>query len=312
MASILDDLKYTWRKPNSVMARLILVNVFVFVLVGIINVFSSPEFFWLFFQNLAMPTSLLEGSAGGMGYISPLIHKPWTFFTAFFTHKGFGHILWNMLAFYWFGMVIRDFMGDRKLLSLYFLGGIVGSISMIVLFNLIPRFSDATYGLGWGASAAVFAIMVAAATKFPDYQFNLLFIGPVKLKYSALVMIFLSFIGLKGSNVGGEVAHLAGAVMGFIYIKQLNNGTDLGRPILIVSDFIMELFKPKPKIKVTHRSGSKWASKKSSKKGRNAESSNLADPPQEEIDAILDKISQSGYDSLTTDEKQKLFNASNK
>lgn len=311
MASILDDLKYTWRKPNSVMARLILINVFVFVITGIVFVISSEKVFYAYFQNLAMSTNLLKGDTGQVGYIAPFIHKPWTFFTAFFTHKGFGHILWNMLAFYWFGMVIRDFMGERRLLSLYFLGGIAGSISMLILFNLVPKFSGEAYGLGWGASAAVFAIMVAAATKFPDYQFNLLFIGPVKIKYIALVMIFLSFIGLKGSNVGGEVAHLGGALIGFLYIKQLNNGVDLGRPIMAVSDLIVKLFKPKPKIKVTHRSGSRRASKKTSRKARQSDS-NITNPPQEEIDAILDKISQSGYDSLTTDEKQKLFNASNR
>lgn len=313
MASILDDLKTTWGKPNSLLPRLILINAFVFVFVGIVNIFSPVEFFWKFFQNVAMPTSLSEGNYGNVGYIAPFIYKPWTFITAFFTHKGFGHILYNMLALYWFGMLIRDFLGDRKLLSLYFLGGIAGSVSMLILYNFVPNFMGNAYGLGWGASAAVFAIMVAAATKFPDYNFNLLFIGPVKIKYIVLVLVFLSFTGLKGSNVGGEVAHMAGALIGFIYIRQLHNGTDLGKPILVVSDFLVNFFKPKPKIKVTHRSGSRRATNKAAASPSKKSSKSSADnPPQEEIDAILDKISQSGYDSLTKGEKQKLFNASNK
>ncbi len=313
MASIIDDFKTTWGKPNSLLARLIIVNVLVFVAINIIQILIPLEYFHQFIQNLAMPTSLFEGRGDGALYTNPFIYKPWTFFTAFFTHEAFGHILYNMLALYWFGMLIRDFLGDRKLLSLYFLGGIAGSISMLILYNVVPGFGGGN-GIGYGASAAVLSIMVAAATKFPDYNFNLLFIGPVKIKYIVLVLLFISFTGLKGSNVGGEVAHMAGALIGFVYIRQLHNGTDLGKPILTVSDFLVNFFKPKPKIKVTHRSGSRRAAKKTNASaGRKpSKSSSVDEPPQEEIDAILDKISQSGYDSLSKDEKQKLFNASNK
>ena len=210
MASILDDLKYNWQKPNSLLARFILVNVFVFVFINIVRIFVPTEAYYAFFQNFAMPTSLLEGgyepvpTKGGFieVYIYPIIYKPWTFFTAFFTHQGFGHILYNMLALYWFGKLIRDFLGDRKLFALYFLGGIAGSVSMLVLYNLVPSFKADALGLGLGASAAVFAIMVAAATKFPEYQFNLLFFGPVRIKYIVLVLVLLSFFGLKGSKIG--------------------------------------------------------------------------------------------------------------
>ncbi|MEL7148804.1 MAG: rhomboid family intramembrane serine protease [Bacteroidota bacterium] len=313
MAGFLDDLRYNWQKPNSLLTRLILINVFVFVFVNIVFLLVPRMTFYAFFQNLAMPTNLLNGSDGAVGYIAPFIYKPWTFFTAFFTHEGFGHILYNMLALYWFGKLIRDFLGDRKLLALYFLGGIIGSLSMLILYNVIPIFSSEAYGIGYGASAAVFAIMVAAATKFPEYQFNLLFFGPVRIKYIVLVLVLLSLFRLKGDNVGGEVAHLSGTLMGFLYIKQLHRGLDLGKPILAVADFIVKLFQPRPKIKVTHRSGKRRAGNKtSSRKGSKFSGSSVDNPPQEEIDAILDKISQSGYDSLTKDEKQKLFNASNR
>ena len=321
MASFLDDLRHNWQKPNSLLTRFILINVFVFVLINIVRIFVSVEPYYAFFQNLAMPTSLLEGDyikvptkEGILDiYIYPIIYKPWTFFTAFFTHEGFGHILYNMLALYWFGRLIRDFLGDRKLFALYFLGGIAGSLSMLILYNLIPNFRADAVGLGLGASAAVFAIMVAAATKFPEYQFNLLFFGPVRIKYIVLVLVLLSFFGLKGSNVGGEVAHLSGTLIGFLYIRQLHKGVDIGAPVLAVSDFIMNLFKPRPKIKVTHRSGKRRATGKStSRRSSKSSSGGVDNPPQEEIDAILDKISQSGYDSLTKDEKQKLFNASNR
>ena len=136
MASIIDDLKTTWGKPNSVLARLILVNAFVFIAINIIRLFIPADFYHQFLQNLAMPTSLIDRGLNVSGnYPNPFVLKQWTFFTAFFTHEGFGHILYNMLALYWFGMLIRDFLGDRKLLSLYFLGGIAGSISMLILYN---------------------------------------------------------------------------------------------------------------------------------------------------------------------------------
>ncbi len=306
MGSILDDLKHTWGKPNPLMARLILINVFVFIFINIIWLLTPESFYAEVFKNFAMPTALFSEYHSNL-----FIYKPWTFITAFFTHKSFGHILYNMLGLYWFGSILRDFLGDRKLLGVYMIGGMVGSLSMLVLFNLVPYFAGSN-GIGLGASAAVFAIAAAAATKFPDYKLNLMFIGPVKIQYIVLVYVFLSFLGLKADNVGGEVAHLAGALIGFIYIKQLDKGIDLGSPILSVIDFGASFFKPKSKIKVSHRGAKRTASKKSTFSSKKKTNDLVVESDQDEIDAILDKISQSGYESLTKEEKQKLFNASNK
>ena len=137
----------------------------------------------------------------------------------------------------------------------------------------------------------------------------LIFIGPVKIKYIALVSVFLSLIGTRGTtNPGGEFAHLGGALMGWLYMSQLKQGNDIGGWVLSSIKFVKSLFKPQPKIKVTHRAGNRRPSQKASKKSK----SSVNTTPQSEIDAILDKISEKGYESLTKEEKQKLFNASKK
>jgi hypothetical protein len=152
-----------------------------------------------------------------------------------------------------------------------------------------------------GASASINAIVVAAATLLPDYTFFLLFIGAVRIKYIAAIIVFLSFLGTIGGNAGGNIAHLGGALMGFIYIKQLQAGVNWGGWVTSVIGFFKNLFKPKPKVKVTYRKEAKSKSPSSFNKAS-----------QEEIDAILDKISDHGYEKLTKEEKEKLFNASKK
>jgi len=154
-----------------------------------------------------------------------------------------------------------------------------------------------------GASAAVFAVVVAAATLLPDYTFFLLFLGPVRIKYIAAFYVIISFLGSVGSNAGGEIAHLGGALMGFVYIKQLQSGANWGSWITATLDWFKNLFTAKPKVKVTYRNSETSSPKKSSTK---------PSVSQDEIDVILDKISDGGYESLTKDEKEKLFNASKK
>jgi len=153
-----------------------------------------------------------------------------------------------------------------------------------------------------GASAAVYAIVVATATLLPDYTFFLLLLGPVKIKYIAAISIVISFLGAVGTNAGGNVAHLGGALMGFIYLKQLQAGSNWGSWVTLTIQWFKSLFKSKPAVKVTYRKNEGYVSKPS-------KSSKVS---QEELDAILDKISDGGYESLSKEEKEKLFNASKK
>jgi membrane associated rhomboid family serine protease len=303
--SIIEDIKHAFRQPNNTLKQLILINVIVFLLFLIVGTpLSWMGFEWvekIALYYLSLPSDPLE-----------FITKPWTLITYFFTHEGFLHILFNMLNLYWFGMLINEYLGNRKLLSLYILGGIAGGLLYIVFYNLLPGFSERSANSQLiGASASVLAIVVAAATLLPNYTFNLLLIGPVKIKWIAAALVLMSWAFARGGsgNAGGNIAHLGGALIGWIYIKQLQRGTDFGRPIHAVLDFLTGLFKRKPNLKVTHRrtTGTTTANgSTSSTVGQPGK------PSQYEIDRILDKISSSGYESLSKEEKQKLFQASQK
>ncbi len=212
-----------------------------------------------------------------------------------------------MLAFYWFGKLFVEYLGSDKLISLYVLGGIVGAAIYLAVYNLIPNppeFIRHSSGGGMvGASGAIFAVMVGAATLLPDYTFMLLLLGPVRIKYIAAFFILGSFIGTTGGNAGSNVTHLGGALMGFVYPKQLQTVVNWGGWITVVLDWFKNLFKPQSKVKVTYRKADTKVKSKPS---------GVSKASQEEIDAILDKISDRGYESLSKDEKEKLFNASKK
>lgn len=285
---LLDDLKYNFKKQDNGLIQLILINVVVFVLMIILFVFSeitqNPTPFYFLYNNFALP-----------GNIHEFLFKPWTLLTYFFTHQvpNFWHIIMNMLGLYWFGKIIHEFLGNRRLINLYILGGLFGGLIFLLLSNTVPFFQQRVAGMGLvGSSGCVFAVAVAAATLAPDYTFFLLFFGPVRIKFIVAFFILVSFVGMVGANSGGDLCHLGGALFGFIYIKQLQRGIDLGKPINKLASWIRGF--NKPKMKVTYR------------KKHDDEIS------QQEIDAILDKINRTGYTSLTKEEKQKLFKASQK
>jgi hypothetical protein len=184
------------------------------------------------------------------------------------------------------------------------MGAIGGALTYLIVYNSIPFYeARSAYFDGMvGASAAVFAITVATAAYFPDYKFYLLFLGPVKIKYIAIFFIFTSFIGITGSNAGGNLAHLGGAFVGWYYARRLKTGNEIGIWVFRTMEFFKSFFVTKPKIRVSHRQTKTPGSSSSSQKSSTID--------QKEIDAILDKISVGGYDSLTKEEKEKLFNAS--
>lgn len=203
-----------------------------------------------------------------------------------------------MIALWFFGRRLQDLIGSNRILGLYFTGGLTGGLFYLIFGVLLGVISTGAGALG--ASAAVFAIVIALATLAPNYNIPIIFIGNVQIKWIALIYVFMFIVGLRGENSGGDIAHLGGALMGFIFIKQLQAGRDLGRPIVDLIYAIPNLFKKKSKLKVSH---------KSTRKTTTESSTNIN---QAEIDQILDKISASGYSSLSKDEKEKLFKYSNK
>jgi membrane associated rhomboid family serine protease len=249
--------------------------------------------------------------------ISEFLKEPWTLFTYSFAHYfnygdpalnyrgadvGIFHILMNMLVFYWFGRLFVEYLGSDKLIALYVLGGLAGGLLYLLMYNTIPYFIAQPSTLV-GASAAVYAVVVAVAVLLPNYTFFLLFLGPVRIKYIAAFYIVISFLGSVGSNAGGNIAHLGGALIGFVYMKQLQSGVNWGGWVSITIDWFKDLFKPRARVKVSYRKEKEAGPRKPG--GKPAVS-------QDELDAILDKISAGGYESLTKDEKEKLFNASKK
>jgi membrane associated rhomboid family serine protease len=297
-----EEFKNAFQRPNNAHVQLIIINVVVFVILGILLVFSTlgglEDLFKTIHNQFSIPARLSE-----------FVERPWTLITYAFAHDltGIMHILFNMLVLYWFGRLFVEYLGGDKLVALYVLGALSGALLYLLAYNTIPFYiakSDQFQIQMVGASAAVNAIVVGAATLLPDYTFFLLFIGPVRIKYIAAIIVFLSFLGTISNNAGGNIAHLGGALIGFIYVKQLQAGVNWGGWITVFLDWCKDLFRSKPKVKVTYRSEEKPTAKKGGKVGSKAS--------QEEIDAILDKISERGYESLTKDEKEKLFNASKK
>lgn len=295
-----EEFKHAFHRYNNAHVQLIIINVVVFIgmaMLYVISQWTGLEFWFAkIYEQFAIPSDF-----------SVFITRPWTILTYAFNHSlsQILHIIFNMLAFYWFGKLFVEYLGSDKLVALYVLGALAGAVLYLLAFNLVPNPPAFLSGSGAmvGASAAIFAVMVGITTLIPDYSFFLLLIGPVKIKYIAAVYIFLSFLGSVGDNAGGDIAHLGGALMGFIYTKQLQSGVNWGSWVTAMLQYIKDLFKTKPKVKVSYRSDQPPVQKK--KSGKPLVS-------QAELDAILDKISAGGYESLTKDEKEKLFNASKK
>jgi membrane associated rhomboid family serine protease len=191
-----------------------------------------------------------------------------------------------MLWLFWMGQIFMDFLNKRQFYFTYVAGGILGALTYLIAYNTIPVFTNVSSYL-LGSSASVMAIVVATATLVPDYTLRLLLFGSVKLKYLAIAYFVLDIIGMGGGNAGGSIAHIGGAIAGFIFVKQLQSGRDLSK-----------ILKRKTRLKVV--------------KNDSGSSKNNLEPDQETIDRILDKISKSGYDSLTKTEKEQLFKASKK
>lgn len=283
---------------GTVLTRLIIVNILVWLTVVALSIIA--KFFITSLKPFAEGTFFLATYAD----VSMLLRRPWTIITHMFTHTGLFHILFNMLILYWFGTIFQGNFGQRRLLSTYLMGGLAGFFAFFLLYNGSGSL-DARGVSAQGASAAVMAILVATATYFPDMTLRLFLFGDVKLKYIALVYVIIDFIGLNGAaNVGGHAGHLGGALYGFLYIRFLRKGTDINTWMERIIHYFTPLFTgQRPKMKVAHKRKATSAGRRKSDEDFNAEKLKK----QAQIDRILDKISQSGYDSLTKDEKDFLF-----
>ncbi|WP_242610712.1 rhomboid family protein [Aquimarina brevivitae] len=241
------------------------------------------------------------------------IYQVWGLVTYSFLHFGFWHVFWNMLMLYWFGQYVLNLFTEKRFLTIYLLGGIAGGALFVLAYNLFPALAGRN-GYLIGASAAVLAIVIFIATYTPNAAIRIFFFT-VKLWQVGLVMVLMDLVQLPNQNAatgnaGGMIAHLGGAAFGYAYAMQLKKGRDIGSWFEGLMDSIASIFKPKKKspLKTVHKSKGRTSSSTTSSY-RSKTSSDVKDNNQKKIDAILDKISKSGYDSLTKEEKDFLFKA---
>jgi membrane associated rhomboid family serine protease len=283
--SIAKDIRYQFESGNMV-TRLIIINSAVFVVTALLKAFF-PEFYGAdILPYLALP-----------GDINEFLVKPWTMLSHMFLHSGLWHLIWNMLTFYWFGAIVGDLLGDRRILPVFLMGGIFGA----AIYMISSFFMSIPGGYALGSSAAVLAVVFTAVATAPEYRVHLLIFGEVRIKFIGLVILFLDIIGTQSMhNSGGHIAHLGGALFGFLFVYLLRRGRDLSN---ISNPFIRKKNKKTGRsLKVAYKSHKVKETQKVATSERNALSSR--------VDEILEKIKNTGYDSLTDEEKEVLYQAS--
>jgi len=299
--SLWDDIKRNFNVGNMT-TKLIYLNIGAFVLYKLIQVFftlggADPL---TYTQWLAVPASLPE-----------LAMRPWTIISYQFLHWDFLHLLFNMLWLYWFGPLFLSQFSQRQVLSVYLWGGLWGAAVYLLSYNFIPYYqNNQNIGLMLGASASILAIVVAAAMASPNREIQLMFIGRIKLKYLALGTVIIDLLSITSeNNAGGHLAHLGGAFAGYLFASlYLQRNRDLSLWIAKIVDFFATFsFKRSPKMKVRHTGK---AHKPAADKRDDMAYNQHKKEEQAQVDKILEKIKQSGYDSLSKKEKELLFKAS--
>lgn len=284
LRSVYQDVKEAFISGNMII-RIIIVNVALYMILALTQALF-PTFFNSIFPYIALPGDILD-----------VVYKPWTLISHMFSHTGFFHMAWNMLILYWFGNIVGDLIGDKRIAPLYFLGGITGAVLYIISFYLLPTVAPRAIG----ASAAVLSIVFAAVAVAPDYRVHLLLLGPVKIKFIGLFILFFDLLGATSQvNAGGHIGHLGGTLFGFLFVYLLRKGIDLSEWKSIV---------PAKKPRKQRKLRVEYKAPVLDRKKNVAKPSS---PLEDEIDRILEKIKQQGYDNLTVEEKETLHKASKK
>lgn len=298
--------------------KLVFVNVIAFVVTNIVGVVffmggggeARDAYLKVYLPDWTyLPTDLHQ-----------LFMRPWTLITSMFMHSGFMHIFGNMLMLYFFGSLAHTFLNNRQVLVLYLTGGLFGAFATIAAFNLLPGLYSMLGSPMVGASAAVMAVLLCMTTLAPEMQVRLFLsiIPPFPLKYLALFLVVLDIVTMPSSNTGGHIAHLGGALWGWFYAMQFRQGNDLSKPFGQFWQKISDLFSgkkrssgPTPLRNPTTSTARPTSNPAPSRPvPPRPAAPGPAHDTQARVDAILEKIKQSGYDSLTKEEKEFLFKAS--
>ncbi len=285
---------------RNVLSRLLLINLVIYLIVSIVGLFAS--LFGLADGSVLSPLARVLALPADLG---SLASKPWTLFTYMFLQEDFFHLLFNLIMLYFGGTIFREYLSEAKLFWTYVFGGIFGGLFFILAFNIFPVFNSVSdFSVALGASASVLAIIIAISTYVPDFTVHLFLIGKLKLKYLAIAFIAIDVLSIQADNPGGHIAHLGGALWGFIFAYSLKKGNDIYKVF-----YGIKLPKFTWNKKETKFSTSR---PKSGRPLTDDEYNTRRAATQEEIDEILDKISKSGYGSLSSKEKEMLFKTSNK
>ena len=290
--SAMQDLRYKY-KMLSIAEKLIVINTAVFIIHGLITFLSGmPDY--TIVQWFQLPKDLIE-----------FIVQPWSLITYSFFHGGFFHILFNMMVLYYAGRIFLNLFGGRTFLNVYFLGVISGGLLFLISYNIFPPFLNTNTAL-IGASAGVYAVLIFVCTYLPNQEVRIIFFN-IKLWHLGVFLVLLNLLLIPNGNAGGRIAHLGGALLGFMYARNLARGKDIGAWFGNTVSAMINTYKPrkKSKLRTVHRKKSKGNTATVKKSAEKASK----DVHQQKIDDILDKISKSGYESLSKAEKDYLFQA---
>ena len=272
--TIINDIKQAFYKAN-IVEKIIYINVFLFFITVLLQNFVINWF--------ALPAHLDE-----------FVYKPWTLISFAFIHQGFFHVLSNLLVLYYLGNLFLNFYSKKQFLNCYFSGSVFGGLVFLGYYYFIDTRGALPLA---GASAAVTAIFIAIATKIPRYALQLRFVGSVELWVMAAIWVVLSILQIANPEKGSAIAHLSGAVFGYIYAKQSEKGNDIGKWFESTVNFFTNAIR-------TKKTGPLKTVYKSEKRSTSEE---VSKTKQRKINDILDKISKSGYESLSQEEKDFLF-----
>ena len=278
---LIDKIRYNFKNLD-ILQKIILIMIIFFVIPYIVN-----TFLFLFNFNEFSVINLFDVSPD----LIDLLSKPWSLITYGFFHSDLWHLIGNMIIFYLSGSVVLNLFGSERLIKIFILGILYGSLAYLISYNLFPAFNNIKSSM-IGSSAGVMAVFIFLASYSPNYSFRILNFN-IKILYIASFLVLLDIIQIPGGNSGGHIAHLGGAFLGYFYHKKMIQGDNYGNWIIDLYNFI---FKRKVKFK------KRTYSNKTSVSVKDAAT-------QKKIDLILDKISKSGYDSLTKGEKETLFKA---
>lgn len=303
MSSLFERAKYD-AFQGDYLTRLLYLNISVFLLFALTNAFTS-----LFTGNFGLIPNLADDLLALPSDPLRLLLRPWTILTYMFTHFGFRHILFNMIVLYFSGKILMEYLGEKRMLALYIYGGIGGGLLYIILYNLSPVLGQ---GSMVGASAGCIAVLVAGALYMPQMPVRLWGIFEIKYWMLAAGIVTLDVLNLTGSNAGGHIAHLGGAIVAFFFIRSMRQGHEWNVYLFQIIDAVRNmLFRPKSK---KRRRGfsfgeSSYVKYEEVKKPKGSSTKSSQDTAK--MDAILDKIKEKGYDSLSKEEKAYLFKISN-